>query len=896
MTRFPIGCPSPTDVRLGVKHLRADVKPARLLGPPVAVAALAGPKVARKSARALRVVAWTRSLLGLVGIVLLQPPARAQVPSQNLWVTDGDVRAVATSGSIVYLGGTFTRVGPATGSALAWMQGSGVPRQPYPMIVGTVNAVAPDGSGGWYVGGSFTSVLGQPRQNLAHLDPDGDLASWDPGADGGISTLAVSGDAVYAGGSFTSIGGQPRNYIAALDAASGATTPWNPNANSPVTAVSVSAGTVYAGGLFTVIGGQARDHVAALDASTGLATPWYPHANENEIVASPSSGDAGDTSGYPSGLTDDRSPLRALKELGVLALAVSGGTVYIGGDFTSIAGVARNNIAALDAATGTVTSWNPGATGEFGPGMGVLALAVSDGTVYTGGTFTGFAGQTRNRIAALDSVTGAATSWNPNANGWVYALAVSGGTVYAGGYFTNIGGQARQYMAALDATTGAATSWHSDANGAVFALAAGVGMVYAGGNFSSIGGEIRNRIAALDAATGTATSWNPGASGSLPGGVYALALSGGTIYAGGVFSTIGGQARSNIAALDAATGTATSWDPEANAAVRSLAVSGGTVYAGGDFTSIGGKARNHIAALHATTGRATGWNPSANSNVYALAVSKGTVYVGGQFTSIGGQARNHIAALDAAGTATGWDPNAADPTGFVLALVVSGETVYAGGAYTTIGGRARLNIAALDAATGQASPWDPSPDSYVSTVAVSGGTVYIGGQFTTVAGQARNHIAAIDATQGQATAWNPDADDVVRSLALSGGTVYAGGSFRGVHALPFSFFAGISEGVLGVDEPAADAPTSRLRASPNPFHTGVTLEFTAPDADEADFAVYEISGRLVRRLHRGALVAGAQRFTWDGTNDGGRAVSPGLYLVRVQARNLSLVTKVLRIR
>ncbi|GIW09481.1 MAG: hypothetical protein KatS3mg061_0538 [Dehalococcoidia bacterium] len=45
----------------------------------------------------------------------------------------------------------------------------------------------------------------------------------------------------------------------------------------------------------------------------------------------------------------------------VYALAVSGSTVYVGGGFTSVGGQTRNRLAALDAATGNVTSWNPNA-------------------------------------------------------------------------------------------------------------------------------------------------------------------------------------------------------------------------------------------------------------------------------------------------------------------------------------------------------------------------------------------------------------------------------------------------------------------------------------------------------------------------------------------------------
>jgi hypothetical protein len=113
--------------------------------------------------------------------------------------------------------------------------------------------------------------------------------------------------------------------------------------------------------------------------------------------------------------------------------------------------------------------------------------------------------------------------------------------------------------------------------------------VYAGGDFSSIGGQARSRIAALDS-TGAATSFDPNANNS----VYALAVSGGTVYAGGGFSSIGGQTRNNIAALDSA-GTATSFDPNANSSVYALAVSGGTVYAGGSFSSFDRAAQQGFA-------------------------------------------------------------------------------------------------------------------------------------------------------------------------------------------------------------------------------------------------------------------------------------------------------------
>jgi hypothetical protein len=61
--------------------------------------------------------------------------------------------------------------------------------------------------------------------------------------------------------------------------------------------------------------------------------------------------------------------------------------------------------------------------------------------VYAGGAFStiGSTPTKRNYLAALNSTTGAVTSWDPNANSLVRALAVSGSTVYAGGDFSFIG-------------------------------------------------------------------------------------------------------------------------------------------------------------------------------------------------------------------------------------------------------------------------------------------------------------------------------------------------------------------------------------------------------------------------------------------------------------------------
>ncbi|MDP2304044.1 MAG: T9SS type A sorting domain-containing protein [Ignavibacteria bacterium] len=737
--------------------------------------------------------------------VIVPGITNSQTLQENLYVTNGSVKATKISGNTLYIGGDFTQVGPSTGYGAAIDTSTGTYDPSMPKVNGAIYAIAPDGLGGWFIGGTFTYVGAVARNKIAHIKADKTVdMSWNPNATGStfyppyIKAIAVSGSTVYVGGQFTNIGGLARNRIAALDFTTGAATTWNPNASFPATAVvyaiAVSGSTVYAGGTFTKIGTTVRNNIAAIGTSgTGTLTIWNPNAGGR-----------------------------------VNAIAISGSTVYAGGLFTTIGGQTRNRIAAVDITTGLATTWNPNSDAN------VFTLAVSGSTVYAGGQFSNIGGQARKYIAALDSTTpGLATSWNPDANatGYVNILAVSGSTVYAGGDFTSIGGQTRNYTAAFDISgSGLATSWNPSAGGTVSALAVSGATVYAGGNFTTINGQARNRIAALDITSGAPTSWNPDANST----VVALAVSGSTVYAAGNFATIGGQTRNRIAALDITSGTSTSWNPDAGGTVYTLAVSGSTVYAGGIFTTIGGQSRNNLAALDITTGLATTWNPDASSAVYTLAVSGSTVYGGGDFTSIGGQVRNYIAALDiTTGLATSWDPNVS-AGGQVRALAVSGSTVYAGGYFTTIGGQARNYIAALDITTGLATTWDATTaNNIVYDIAVSDLAVYAGGAFTTIGGQTRNKIAGLDITTGLATTWNPNANGVVNTISLdfTNGRIYAGGDFTTVMNSPYSYLAGLTN----PDDPL---PVELTSFTANILSTGIELKWqTATEVNNYGFEV-----------------------------------------------------------
>jgi trimeric autotransporter adhesin len=175
-----------------------------------------------------------------------------------------------------------------------------------------------------------------------------------------VSDIKLADEIIYVAGGFTGIGGQPRKHVAAVDMATGQATPWNPDPNSDVFTLLPAGATVYVGGVFTRIGGQARSRLASLDPVTGLATAWNPR-----VAPVAGIGDNADSAVY--------------------SLALSGSTLFVGGDFTGIGGRPRTSLAALDGTTGQAGRWNPI------PNDGrndVYALATSDGKVYLGGFFT----------------------------------------------------------------------------------------------------------------------------------------------------------------------------------------------------------------------------------------------------------------------------------------------------------------------------------------------------------------------------------------------------------------------------------------------------------------------------------------------------------------------------
>lgn len=73
-----------------------------------------------------------------------------------------------------------------------------------------------------------------------------------------------------------------------------------------------------------------------------------------------------------------------------------------------------------------------------------------------------------------------------------------------------------------------------------------------------------------------------------------------------------------------------------------------------------------------------------------------------------------------------------------------------------------------------------------------------------------------------------------------------------------------------------------VQASPNPFNPLTEVAFSLDEAQDVRIAVYDLSGRLVRRLAQGFRASGPQSVAWDGRDRTGRRVASGVYQVRVE--------------
>jgi len=113
--------------------------------------------------------------------------------------------------------------------------------------------------------------------------------------------------------------------------------------------------------------------------------------------------------------------------------------------------------------------------------------------------------------------------------------------------------------------------------------------------------------------------------------------------------------------------------------------------------------------------------------------------------------------------------------------------------------------------------------------------------------------------------------DAPGTLCQDYGPIFLADIVTLTRAAPVGVGDEISRGVPRLFDPA-----------PNPFQRTTTIRFVLPEAGDVRLEVYDLSGRLVRRLLGQPQPAGNRTVAWDGVDDAGRRVSAGVYVLRFE--------------
>jgi RHS repeat-associated protein len=262
---------------------------------------------------------------------------------------NGAVSALELSDGKLYVGGSFTAVDSASGSAqtrngLASYICANNKLTPWNPTATGLRALKASAGRLYVAASSVKSLDGNTTRTNAgayKLDGPGDLdGTWSPSPNGAVNAIESDGQFVYLGGTFQDAGGpdsgSPQSYFAVVDPATGikasgggilGTSGWG--LDGEVDALAVWDHTLYMGGRFTsfVNGAYSRNHLAAVTNTQGqlqFSQTWQPSAN---------------------------GPVEVL--------AADSRDVFAGGRFSSVQSISRPGLAEIDPGDGSVLPFTP---------------------------------------------------------------------------------------------------------------------------------------------------------------------------------------------------------------------------------------------------------------------------------------------------------------------------------------------------------------------------------------------------------------------------------------------------------------------------------------------------------------------------------------------------------
>jgi hypothetical protein len=469
-------------------------------------------------------------------------------------------------------------------------------------------------------------------------------------------------------------------------------------------------------------------------------------------------------------------------------------------------------------------------------------------------------------------------------------------------------------------------------NFAASALEATPSGPYVGGQFTDAGGIANaDRIAKWDGSSWSAVSSSTEQIGN--GEVFAIAVAGGKVYAGGVFTNAGTSGADNLAVWDG-----TSWEPfcvESGTTignVRALQVVGPTLYVGGDFQDGAGiLAADYLLACDLATGKprkavVDTAHPFSGPVKALTATSDGTLYAGGRFANLENiQAADSVAYLPQGGTwhamGSGLGTCGCALDAFVRALTTNGTDVFVGTEGSDVDGIAQADHvakwngsqwSAMGSNTGGANGWFPAGTN-IYDLATVGSHVIATGSFQNADGDPRaDNIAFFDGTE-----WHPVGSDgagngpwvgegsalavVDKQLYVAGNFTSAGGDSLAQSIASFSLtqiIAFATPTVTASPDPvvtptvtAGPAPVATPTVTPSPPPAPAALDVTAPSTSLRSTRIRQATGKATFRFSSSepgsSFACKLDKRTYRACTSPRiyRRLKPGRHVFRVKARD-----------
>lgn len=419
-----------------------------------------------------------------------------------------------------------------------------------------------------YIAGYFESVQSQPRNGIARINKTGGVDhNWAPATTNTTNyCVKYSNGKIYTSGKQT---GSNSSFCIA-DTITGAFIPSNIKASNFVYDIFMKGDTAYFGGAVNTYGtnnvtGVYRHNIAAINTLTNLPNGFAPLVD--------------------GGINDIKF--------------VNGKLIIIGG-FNNVAGLPRMRLASIDPYTGIPDSWNPSA-------LGARRTFVNKDLMYVCGDFDTIYGVVQKGITAFDTLTFNHVPQNIaiTSGGGIKAvrhLHFWDNKMFITGKFDSINGLPRREVACYNMLTQSVTPFEVGLNSFNTYYPSGTlhhnNRFFVYGYFQEMGDSVRYNLAELDTATGKATSWKPNF--SIGGGsINDIVVYHDSLLCGGSVRIYGPPSYDDPAALvDPVSGNFSFWNDSLTSSgiIQRFCLYGDRLYAGGNFTRMNKQYRTNLAS------------------------------------------------------------------------------------------------------------------------------------------------------------------------------------------------------------------------------------------------------------------------------------------------------------